>query len=65
MTPQDGFQISNDTLITVNFGMLATLAVTLWKSATLYTETRMNVEFLKKQLDSAFIKIRELEGKIK
>lgn len=65
MNPADGMQISNDTLVTLNFGLLAALAGALWKTATVYTETRMNHEFLKTQINSAFDKIRSLEAKIK
>jgi len=57
--------LSPDTMVTVNFGLMVTLIGFIWKAATMSTELKLTQQFQSRQVDSAHEKIRELNSKIK
>jgi len=57
--------LSPDTMVTVNFGLMVTLIGFIWKAATTTTELRLTQQFQSKQVDAAHEKIRDLNLKIK
>ena len=57
--------LSPDTMVTVNFGLMVTLIGFIWKAATMSTELKLTQQFQAKQVDSAHEKIRELNSKLR
>lgn len=57
--------LSPDTMVTINFGLMITMIGFIWKAATTTTELKLTAIFQGKQLDAAHEKIRELSGKIR